>query len=113
MSACIATTSYLRSSFDEKIRRRVKERHMATLEEKLRWRRKISGHRSGKERLAYASLTWLIGKVCKKALKGKDAVTIANELEEDDVGKVQRIMDVAKSFAPDYDVEEIYKKLME
>jgi hypothetical protein len=26
MSACIATTSYLRSSFDEKIRRRVKER---------------------------------------------------------------------------------------
>ena len=33
--------------------------------------------------------------------------------EEDDVGKVQRIMDVAKSFAPDYDVEEIYKKLME
>ena len=24
-----------------------------------------------------------------------------------------RIMDVAKSFAPDYDVEEIYKKLME
>jgi hypothetical protein len=51
--------------------------------------------------------------VCKKALKGKDAVTIANELEEDDVGKVQRIMDVAKSFAPDYDVEEIYKKLME
>lgn len=35
------------------------------------------------------------------------------ELEEDDVGKVQRIMDVAKSCAPDYDVEEIYKKLME
>ena len=65
------------------------------------------------ERFAYASLTWLSGKVCKKALKGKDAVTIANELEEDDVGKVQRIMDVAKSFAPDYDVEEIYKKLME
>ena len=37
-------------------------------------------------------------------------MTIANELEEDDVGKVQRIMDVAKSFAPDYDVEEIYEK---
>lgn len=33
--------------------------------------------------------------------------------EEDDVEKVQRIKDVTKSFAPDYDVEVIYKKLME
>ena len=86
---------------------------MATLEEKLRWAEEDFRAQVREERLAYASLTWLIGKVCKKALKGKDAVTIANELEEDDMGKVQRIMDVAKSFAPDYDVEEIYKKLME
>jgi len=34
-------------------------------------------------------------------------------LEKEDVENVHRIMDVAKSFAPDYDVEEIYKKLME
>lgn len=71
---------------------------MATLEEKLRWAEEDFRAQVREERLAYASLTWLIGKVCKKALKGKDAVTIANELEEDDVGKVQRIMDVAKSF---------------
>ena len=63
--------------------------------------------------MARASLTWMIRKVCKKALKGKDAVMIADELEEDDVEKVQRIKDVTKSFAPDYDVEVIYKKLME
>ena len=57
---------------------------MATLEEKLRWAEEDFRAQVREERLAYASLTWLIGKVCKKALKGKDAVTIANELEEDD-----------------------------
>ena len=58
---------------------------MATLEEKLRWAEEEFRAQVREERFAYASLTWLIGKVCKKALKGKDAVTIANELEEDDV----------------------------
>lgn len=40
----------------------------------------------------------------KKALKGKDAITFAEELEKEDVENVHRIIDVAKSFAPDYDV---------
>ena len=86
---------------------------MATLEEKLRWAEEDFRAQVREERLAYASLTWLIGKVCKKALKGKDAIAFAEELEKEDVENVHRIMDVAKSFAPDYDVEEIYKKLME
>ena len=85
---------------------------MATLEEKLRWAEEDFRAQVREERLAYASLTWLIGKVCKKALKGKDAITFAEELEKEDVENVHRIMDVAKSFAPDYDVEEIYKKMM-
>ena len=40
---------------------------MATLEEKLRWAEEDFRAQVREERLAYASLTWLIGKVCKKA----------------------------------------------
>ena len=50
-----------------------------------------------------------IKQVCKKFDKGKDAATIASELEEDDaIDKVQRIIDIANKYAPDYDIEKIY-----
>ena len=52
----------------------------------------------------------VIKQICKKIVKGKDIATIAGELEEDE-DFVSRVVSVAADFAPDYDVEEIYKAL--
>lgn len=48
--------------------------------------------------------------ICKKIAKGKDIAKIAGEVEEDE-DFVSRVVSVAADFAPDYDVEEIYKAL--
>ena len=47
---------------------------------------------------------------CKKLSKGKSVNQIADELEED-VSKIKEIYDVAKDFAPEYDVKKILEKL--
>ncbi len=44
--------------------------------------------------------------ICKKLRKGKDIALIAEELEEE-VSVVEKIYEVAKNFAPNYDVEAI------
>lgn len=54
--------------------------------------------------------TKLIEQICRKLRKNKAPVTIANELEED-LNTIQHICDVAKSFAPEYEANEILKKL--
>ncbi len=54
----------------------------------------------------------LISQVCKKIAKGKSVEVIAENLEEEP-GTIQRIYETAKDFAPDYDVEQIYKALKE
>jgi len=36
---------------------------------------------------------------------------IASELEEDDIFKIQEIVDIAYKFAPDYDANKIYEEL--
>ena len=54
----------------------------------------------------------IIGLICKKLSKGKAISVIAAEVEES-IEKVQEICDIAKDFAPDYDVDEIYKKYAE
>ena len=46
--------------------------------------------------------------ICKKLRKGKDINLIAEELEEE-VSVIEKVYEVAKNFAPDYDVEEILK----
>ena len=43
--------------------------------------------------------------------KFSSAEEIANNLVEQDVLLIQRIMDVATDFAPDYNVDDIYKAL--
>lgn len=48
----------------------------------------------------------LIECICKKLRKGKEIVTIAEELEEE-IGVVEKICEIAKKFAPDYDVDAI------
>lgn len=52
----------------------------------------------------------LISMVCKKMVKGKRPDTIAEELEEDRE-VIARIYNVAEKYAPDYDVDEIYREL--
>ena len=46
--------------------------------------------------------------ICKKLRKGKDINLIAEELEEE-ISVVEKICEVAKNYAPDYDVESILR----
>lgn len=48
--------------------------------------------------------------ICRKLKKGKTAEVIADELEED-LETVKHICQAAKTFAPEYDVQEICKVL--
>lgn len=52
----------------------------------------------------------LIEQICKKLVKGKSVETIADELEED-YSAVKSVCDIAASFAPNYDADEIFKAL--
>ncbi len=54
----------------------------------------------------------IIEQIGKKLSKGKTIPVIAAEVEES-IEKVQEICDIAKDFAPDYDVDEIYRKYAE
>ena len=53
----------------------------------------------------------LISQICRKLAKNKPVETIADELEEDDVESIRHICEVAAKYAPEYDVEKIYKEL--
>ena len=52
----------------------------------------------------------LLIQIIKKLEKGKAPEQIADELEED-VARVTAICDVAKEFAPNYDINEIWGQL--
>lgn len=54
----------------------------------------------------------LIELTCRKMRKGKPAVLIADELEED-YQTVAQICDIAQAFAPDYDEENVWQKYLE
>ena len=56
-------------------------------------------------------LLQLIKQVCAKMQKFSSAEEIANDLVEQDVPLIQKIMDVAPNFGPDYNVDAIYKAL--
>ena len=70
---------------------------------------KEMGREEGREE---GAILQLIGMVCRKLSRGKDPMTIANELEEDEK-TIQEICEAAKDFVPDYDVDEIYKAYTE
>ena len=65
------------------------------------------GHTAGR---AIGHAEKLIEQVCRKITKGKEVAQIADELEEDE-SIIQKIYDVAITFAPDFDATEIYKKI--
>ena len=66
--------------------------------------------RAYEDGIVKGELQLLVSIICKKMIKNKSIEQIADELEED-VSKIQKIYDIAKEFAPDYNVEEIMAKL--
>ena len=52
----------------------------------------------------------LIEQVCKKLARRLSAEEIADNLEED-ISRIKEIIEVAETFAPQYDVEQIYEKM--
>lgn len=62
-----------------------------------------------KEGLEKGEMLKLIQLVCKKLAKNKSVQEIASDLEEDPAC-IQRICTAARGSAPDYDIEEIYKR---
>ena len=56
-------------------------------------------------------ITQLIKQVCTKMQKISSIEEIANDLVEQDVPLIQKIMDVAARSAPDYNVDEIYNTI--
>ena len=65
------------------------------------------GHEEG---LKEGADRYLIGQICKKLARNLSAEEIADNLEED-IEDVKRIVEVAKAFAPQYDIDQIYEKL--
>lgn len=64
-----------------------------------------------KEGIKEGELRLLIKMVCKKIEKGKDVGSILAEIEED-AGLLREIVDIAQGYAPIYDVEMIYNRLV-
>ena len=62
------------------------------------------------QQLRKSKMKTLISLVCRKLQKSKTPEVIADELEED-ITKIKRICEVAKAYAPQYDVEKIYQTL--
>ena len=65
-------------------------------------------HEEGMEK---GRIVQLIKQVCVKMQKFSSAEEVANDLVEQDVPLIQKIMNVAPDFAPDYNVNDIYNAL--
>ena len=52
----------------------------------------------------------MVSLICKKMRKGQNAAQIAEALEEE-VSYVERICEAAGQYAPEYEVEEVYKEI--
>ena len=92
---------------------------MVTMEEKLKWAMEDArkeGFAEGKakgmaEGKAEGKISNLVSQVCRKLSKGKDAATIADELEED-MSLVDLIITEAKPYASDYNIEAVTKAVL-
>lgn len=69
--------------------------------------KKKEGEKLGREA---GEILKLISIVCKKLVKGKNIAEIAEDLEETEE-VIGQICNMARKYAPDYNVDEIYKKL--
>ena len=71
----------------------------------------IMRNQAHEEGIEKGRIMQLIKQVCVKMQKFSSAEEVANDLVEQDVPLIQKIMDVAPDFAPDYNVDAIYKAL--
>jgi predicted transposase/invertase (TIGR01784 family) len=71
----------------------------------------IMRNRAHEEGIEKGRIMQLIKQVCVKMQKFSSAEEVANDLVEQDVPLIQKIMNVAPDFAPDYNVNDIYNAL--
>lgn len=71
----------------------------------------IMRNQAHEEGIEKGRIMQLIKQVCVKMQKFSSAEEVANDLVEQDVPLIQKIMNVAPDFAPDYNVNDIYNVL--
>lgn len=71
----------------------------------------IMRNQAHEEGIEKGRIMQLIKQVCVKMQKFSSAEEVANDLVEQDVPLIQKIMNVAPDFAPDYNVNDIYNSL--
>lgn len=71
----------------------------------------IMRNQAHEEGIEKGRIMQLINQVCVKMQKFSSAEEVANDLVEQDVPLIQKIMNVAPDFAPDYNVNDIYNAL--
>lgn len=84
---------------------------VAVLDFTFERREKLIRRDSLEEGIAQGEILKLISQICRKIRKGKTVAVIADELEEEEA-VVERICEVAESFAPDYDEQEICRAVI-
>lgn len=72
------------------------------------WEEKYYEREEGREE---GRMNTLVSQVCRKLAKGMEAAAIADMLEEEE-DVIQDICDVAKRYAPEYDIESITEELL-
>ena len=71
----------------------------------------IMRNQAHEEGIEKGRIMQLIKQVCVKMQKFSSAEEVANDIVEQDVPLIQKIMNVAPDFAPDYNVNDIYNAL--
>ena len=72
------------------------------------WEEKYYEREEGREE---GRMNTLVSQVCRKLAKGMEAAAIADMLEEEE-DVIQDICNVAKRYAPEYDIESITEELL-
>ena len=72
------------------------------------WEEKYYEREEGREE---GRMNTLVSLVCRKLAKGMEAAAIADMLEEEE-DVIQDICNVAKRYAPEYDIESITEELL-
>ena len=82
------------------------------LAEEAREEGREEGRKEMREEMREAMRAKLIRQVCKNLRKGKTIEQIAEDLDEDIV-EIRNICEVAEAFAPAYDAEQMFRKVLE
>lgn len=84
------------------------EERMEATRIELREAGRLEGLAEGRAESRAEAIKNCISRICRKLIKGQyDAAVIADAIEEDE-GFVRTVVEAAKKYAPDYDVEKIY-----